>query len=772
MQNGICVCNSNTEKNPSTGACMAKPICPTDFRPDNSSGLCIPASNQYKGCYGGKTTGGACGSKCRDGAGWCYPAYATQLPQEVWQKISDPQQYFKGEEYNNLFDYKNTINNELPDMVNTSVLYQKVSNPQQYFKGEEYNNLFSFKNTLNTLSELDFGSFCGNNGILLAVERPAGVGASYCPSLNTDGCTWVNTDTCKCTKCAAHWTLDPYFGGCTKDGITESCGPSKDPVTLVSTGSGARKKCVCPSGTDFEGEDPNDGHNGFCNSQETCPSSLDGYQLVIKKISGVRYCVCPSNSTRPDQTLINSGSDVGKCDYTSVNNAEEDCTKSDPYAYYTGSYCGCRAGYCRKTAGSNCIAMSSDSNIIGRNSNVGAGAYDICVMNNSTGGTPAVINSGNVAIQTLTSKGEDVRDYAAFHIPDIGNGHSNGEFISAIPAGGLPTGGFPAYVDVTYNLSSQLGLSPFELKSYTSFSGGSTLSTNYAFTAASNVPYSGANPPSGNNAVDNSRTVTGTMGRSARLIAHANDITQQPRMVVDTHLWTKDYKVGGEGGEGQHKHFVTTNLGSSCQMRAPAGGPILNLLNPNGHQDVNALQKNLEATIRCTKGQNVTFEKIVPGGKYDTVRHEVPSKKFWWDRGWTGGKEWVINEFQFNAGNRNFRWVPTSLWAKAFSFLGGRDSYDLNGMRITRGGEGTTLIDYCNPPRGKYHKQMYYVINGVQSEVTPKREETIEETGMYRGVQCYNPGTKILYDNDPLIQQGVMNVSAGAGGGGAIVITW
>ena len=725
-----CVCNNSVETYLGYGKCKLK--CPNYYVPVNSSGVddgyCHAAGlKNPDGCYGSHKKGGTCGSKCNDERGHCYAPNSTELIHYYW--------------------------------------YQKVQNPQQYFKSEEYNNLFTFKNTLNMLGEMDLSSINGYNGTLLA-----GINTG-CP--NIDGCMYYNTQNCTCTKCKNGWELDRYFGGCSKVNPT-TCGPSRDPVQLVPTGIGAKQQCVCPSGTINAGKDPFDGYNGLCNSKSTqnCGSSSDFFQLEVGIRNGVKGCLCPSNTLKAGY-FVTERTDLapnGKCGAPAGPNYGDEYTNNCVSYFGRGGW-SCLNGINGATYGT-CACSSSSQKY----------DYTKCACVNNSGGGGASYSGGDVSIRTLTSKGEDVKDYAAFHIPDINHAsHTSanaGRFVSSVPFDGLAKGGYPAYIDITFNQYASLAL-PYNLVSNTTMYEGGYLSNDYSFTAEQNKLYGGVIPtPKGQDAVFSAPHLAGSLGRNPYITQSGGVTNTQPRMKIESDMWTKEVKTGRGGEPGRHEYFETTNLGTNCRMNVPHGGRVLNLLDPNNHTTAEALERDLAVNIRCTKGDTVTFNKTVKGGQYS--RTFYTHDKFFWSRGLAVKNYPAIQ----HEAHRDVHWRPTSIWLNVYErILGGRNNYDLNNKNIAKGGLGTSVQDHCVVPKGKFTRYMVELLDinpdGItqgrsytEREYSPQRRVEENFNGEYQGVQCYEPGTKVLYDNDPLRRSGIMDVSAGEGGGGAVVVTW
>ena len=665
------------------------------------------------------------------------------------------------------------------DVINNNFIhrwyeYQKVSNPQQYFKGEEYNNLFIFKNTLNMLGELDFGSL-GNSdkGILIAdsntcdktkacAQSTIGVKPKidHCPDgnvVNIDGCPnlW------KCSSCDSGYsgtccTKKTYF--CWNE---KHCRQTADGICDTPVGSSCSVRGK--SGTWQRG-------NGeLCTCVESSTSNRCGEHAYVDNTNGIG-CACepgwctPKNKSHYDNSMCTqkTSSKLSQATdrYYCVETKDGDCIDDRDWVCKGG-------GTLKTTKDANGGWYNAECTCAGANQIYDYG-YCKCVSNggsSGTQGTEGYWTASEHNIQTLTSSGESARGYASFHIPDItsvGDPSSANEKI-VTPITRLAQGGGKGFIRILYNLNSDLTVSPFKLVSSKDYSNqGINFTSNYAFTHTEGTPSVGSDVTIQN------RTIQGRLGNvTIEKTSGQNDV--EPRMKLESHLWTKQFEIGKAGSAGKHENIVLTNIGSRCQFRVPAGGKVRNLMKSTSvNEDIHSMEQALNVNIVCRdRENNIVYQKTLEGGKYNTTYYKP--NKFWW---YQNVPSQVTYQEDGNAAPR-IRWKPTSLWAKAYNlFMGGRNNYDLNTYRVSHAGHGSILTDKCTAPKGTFNRYMVYVINNI-TESGHYRDTSIEDAkGEFNGIPCYPNGSKLLYDSDTLIQSGAYTLEAGDGGGGAVVITW
>ena len=382
-------------------------------------------------------------------------------------------------------------------------------------------------------------------------------------------------------------------------------------------------------------------------------------------------------------------------------------------------------------------------------------------------------------MNVYSTNGQDVIEYAAFHIPDI-NYHpnvgplsTNEQIRTAIKKDKLATGGSAGWVNIEFGYGSYLDASTGEFVTPNPYVNGKlVLSTNYAHQASAQGGTAGKDTEFTN------RTISGRLG-NAVIDTTNSQMHQEPRLKLETKLWTKQFEIGRGGTPGKHEHFVTTNLGTQCEFVVPRGGEVLNLAANGEKHDIAEMESNLAVFMNCTNTRNEqVFSKRIEGGKYNLDL--FTTAKYWWSKQKENQHSMVYGPSNPSGIELEPRWAPTSLWAKAYNlFMGGRDNYDLNRFRTTWAGSGTTLTDNCLQPRGTYRRYMVYVQNGSEGGALKDTGNVNEAKGLYGGeVQCYpaadgsSSGERILYDIDPLVQRGAYTFNATAGGGGAVVITW
>ena len=295
---------------------------------------------------------------------------------------------------------------------------------------------------------------------------------------------------------------------------------------------------------------------------------------------------------------------------------------------------------------------------------------------------------------------------------------------------------------------------------------------------------------------------------------------QEPRLHTKSWIWTKSYKLGASGNTGSLKSTVENDLGDNCTFNVAKPGQKYR---PK-YDDVNVLNKRLTTSMTCTSRGKKTLYLESPPNTYNTVLKsgsDVQNNSYTWNSS--------VNE---NGGSQNVTlknsapatsWTPTSMWSRVFNNNVIKNGvYDITSeYNVGAAGAGTQLKDYCLARKGKYQTSMDYYITYPKNEIKNRVREIIstncmyvplssscnfsstfkysdlnsfdtrpvdidnsDETkyapGKYKGFNCY--GTKDdptdekdeMYINadDPIVVNGIMQMSAGNGGGGAVVITW
>ena len=762
-----CVCNdSNYEYKKTLQMCL--PPCPSYFT-QYPGGKCIYTAPLNPSHCAGSHTG--------DGRSYCYDS-SVGAKYKIFSSSYNPYVGFQAPWHSLWYE-------------------QRVSNPQQYFKGEEYNNLFTFKNTMNMLGE-DFDlqnlhlQSNDTNGMLLASMQAQDAERcdSYEEGCHSGGGGGGNSFNCntlpQCrldidypyikhcqvprlrdSRCPGSWQCQKCEYGyervdegcrCYK---TNNCPPTKDEFDLVGT------TCVCPSGTYYHGKKP---MNNMCN-QITCTIvSEDGYKLVRNERN---ECQCPTGTVQgnkgelPDITKSKTG--AGYCN----GSTQPDCNGKRCYGMTKldslTCECVCQDSTKDKLSESVCTPKCPPGMYHGPNAS--ATNNDCKCINGGTYGPNGCVTSqtiytgGTVTIQTNTTNGQDVKQYGAFHIPNIMYTSGSKDSIqTAITS--QATGGTRGWVDVTYNMTTSMNPSPFSLITYTAPTMGSTISGKYSFTATKTDGTSGHDVQISSKRIQGLVTYADITARSKG----SGAITQEPRMKLESHLWSKQISIGQAGTPGTHQHFVAVNLGTNCTFRVPAGGPVYDLMNKNVTQNVQKMQDDLAVIMTCRKDNQVVFDKRIEGGKYNT--QPTPLQQIWWQH-----NDWnKVLTYSSDAPREHKTWAPTSIWAKVFNFMRRNGAYDLAAMGISDAGQGTTLSDRCTVPRGSFKMYMVNVLNG--QETGRYKENSINDAkGLYNGAQCYpndtdDYGERLLYDDEPAVRSGGYQLNATPGGAGAVVITW
>ncbi len=298
----------------------------------------------------------------------------------------------------------------------------------------------------------------------------------------------------------------------------------------------------------------------------------------------------------------------------------------------------------------------------------------------------------------------------------------------------------------------------------------------------------------------------------------------EPKLKIQSELLEKHYRLGGPGTYGEKRTFKVSSLGKTCTMFVHPGGKPYNyasdlLSGKKTHDDIlkdlNDIETNLSTTMTCKDGDEVVFRDSALGGKYDLklygneiVNGKEYVKPFIWNSSIEDNYEHIVSS---SANEKDSGiYMPdisrfTHKYKAFFSKLFVKDipSLDLT-YNVSIGGKGTVLIDKCTGPKGKVKIDLYEQ-SWIQSVTTDKQrsdygivknaesyndkrilEDIIVKNGKYddsRG--CYNTNygnyIKLLEGvtkkKEKLLITGKENkdkyqVSAGPGGGGAVVITW
>lgn len=289
----------------------------------------------------------------------------------------------------------------------------------------------------------------------------------------------------------------------------------------------------------------------------------------------------------------------------------------------------------------------------------------------------------------------------------------------------------------------------------------------------------------------------------------------EPKLKIQSELLEKHYRLGGPGTYGQKRTFKVSSLGKTCTMFVYPGGEPYNYANDllSGKKthaqilkDLNNIETKLNTTMTCKDGDEVVFRDSALGGKYDLklygneiVNGKEYVKPFIWDSSIEDNYEHTVSS-SANDKDSGIYMPDTSRFThkyKAFfSKLFVKDILSLDSIyNVSIGGKGTVLIDKCTGPKGKVIIDLYeqswtqsvttdkqssdygIVKNAESYKDIKKQDNIIDKNGIYddsRG--CYN--TNYGPDNEEKLlitgneYKDKYQVSAGSGGGGAIVITW
>ena len=305
-------------------------------------------------------------------------------------------------------------------------------------------------------------------------------------------------------------------------------------------------------------------------------------------------------------------------------------------------------------------------------------------------------------------------------------------------------------------------------------------------------------------------------------------IFQEPKMIINSKMLEKHYKLGAPGRHGEKKAFKVASLGSSCKIQVSSGGPALQyatlLLEDKTESQIQGIVKefenNLATTMKCKDGDDIVFDASAKGGTYNTWFDGNSDNNFIWDESITEGEPHYVENFANEIDgyirtpdpNENESWF-SHLFKGVFSKLYNSGILGLDNYSISYGGEGPTLTDKCTAKKG--------IINiGIITEMKEKyvnRDKNSEDygkvnkdysnfysfysnikglnkkkDGKLNGTECYdtNYGSLVTLISDDELhmrkkeklimpdENGKMPNKyyildpAKSGGGGAVVITW
>lgn len=319
-------------------------------------------------------------------------------------------------------------------------------------------------------------------------------------------------------------------------------------------------------------------------------------------------------------------------------------------------------------------------------------------------------------------------------------------------------------------------------------------------------------------------TGTNSYGINFSISASNKGISQTPSISIKSKMLEKHYKLGMPGSNGQKRTFKVSSLGKSCTLHVAQGGEPLdyvNLLSNKKTQDeiksiAREKESKLNTSMRCTDGNDLTFQDSAEGGKYNLSLYEPAP--FVWKDGDKLGKEYTVSANDAVVQPNNpIDSIFGHAYKKLFSKLYVSDITSLLNYNISYGGAGSTLSDSCTVPKGitkidlvttkitrtlntDKNSNNYGEITEEESssnknikndENDGKRDnencyvtnygpivdlivEGNKENGLHKGVQ-----EKLLFTDvflkiyNPMINgKRLYTLNAGTGGGGAIVITW
>lgn len=267
-------------------------------------------------------------------------------------------------------------------------------------------------------------------------------------------------------------------------------------------------------------------------------------------------------------------------------------------------------------------------------------------------------------------------------------------------------------------------------------------------------------------------------------------IIKYPSLGITYNRYSKSYELGGPGTPGQYSGEVAATIGKQCFFTIPQGGEELDTYTGFNAQQ---LQNELTTSMRCydrrnnnaqgvpveplngANNINRVFTKTLAGGQVRASYDEFHDKQ--------------IGQLISGENGTQPQWNYTSSWARIFRsrFMTTQNGrYDLVGTyNVGKAGNGTTMIDRCNVPKGEFSivRHIFQKTNQnpstAQEVGNPTNILDNQETGdgiTNDGVNCYgeeNVYTQINPDDQDVVKYFTINDSAARrGGGGAVVITW
>lgn len=440
-----------------------------------------------------------------------------------------------------------------------------------------------------------------------------------------------------------------------------------------------------------------------------------------------------------------------------------------------------------------------------------------------TSPTPNPITSGNKRILKTTDGTSLTYPYIGWHI--------SGVTTPKMPIKTMPTGGErkKIYVDETNEQMQYISVVNGEvLENMYSVYSNYIFGKNYANSIGETIPKNGSNV-----VMDTSSTASSTenykidtASPSSVSVSPANGLDsgsinlswQEPKLVINSTLWTKQYELGAPGKTGNSISFTATDLGKECTFQvAPRGKVYAKTGDTTKDRATRAeLDALLKTSMECKNRDNkVVFSHSVAGKEYTDGIIQSPQTFEWSEKLETEIKQFTAEQAE---GVKEHKWKRTSMWAKIFQFMTVKETseYDLTSKGVGQAGTGTTLIDKCVARRGLYEATTYYMMqylkedqaetklpaNGIQytddtvtglrriprivstSNVDKKiaTERHSLQEGNQSGFNCYgvedpsdenvSSATMVITQDSPIVQKGLMDLIIEKGGGGAVVITW
>ena len=297
---------------------------------------------------------------------------------------------------------------------------------------------------------------------------------------------------------------------------------------------------------------------------------------------------------------------------------------------------------------------------------------------------------------------------------------------------------------------------------------------------------------------------------------------QEPRLRMWSEVWSKEYKIGQSGKIGRVESTNETNLGKNCEFNVARPGKVNRL----DIDDIDDLTSALATTVKCYDEQgNTVLDKTVKGNGYNegyAANNQTRNRKFSWTRSLEAAGSFVVSLAE---RGQTPAWNITSMWSKLFAnnMITDSGTYDIQSVYgVGKAGDGTTLTDKCLVPKGEYESYMQYILSSydrtkprqrvsdsetlysldddapeshlekpdmgaeVIKDLLSTREDIISD-GEYKGFDCYdgedaeyvtNEDEEIVRSTFKINENSLLNkhdritITAGQGGGGAVVITW